>query len=222
MGTGLATPVGEGRRRSSPSILNNANGHGQGSPRKDSNEGYPPAGDGYRGGGRGGGAAETKETKGTKENTKKASAAMRMLDKALANPHIAWIKPKLNFNALKPVFRTSLSVRSDYMRRVKGANRQMWIGLLFILIHPVGIQMGQAAFLVLIMSIMVPPSAPFVQFLEILFNLFFYLSLSWAWCALGTAIAHSTRGPTDPSIVQAAMARHANETPDMQMAKVVS
>lgn len=94
--------------------------------------------------------------------------------------------------------------------------------MLFMLIHPVGVEMGQAAFLVLIMSIMVPPSAPFVQFVEVLFNLFFYISLSWAWCALGTAISHSTRVPTDPTVVATQMAKYANETPDMQMAKVVS
>lgn len=76
--------------------------------------------------------------------------------------------------------------------------------------------------MVLILSIMIPPSAPFVQFIEILFNLFFYICLSWAWCALGTAIAETTRVPTDPAIVAEQMARFANETPQMQLVKVVS
>lgn len=98
----------------------------------------------------------------------------------------------------------------------------MWIGLVFILIHPVGLQMGQAAFLVLIMSIMVPPSAPFVQFVEIMFNLFFYLSLAWAWCALGTRVAEATRGPVDPAKVAEKMAQYAGDSPQIQQMRVVS
>ncbi len=98
----------------------------------------------------------------------------------------------------------------------------MWIGLLFILIHPVGLELGQAAFLVLIMSIMVPPSAPFVQYVEVMFNLFFYLSLSWAWCCIGIKVADAVRTPSDPAKVAEKMAQYASEGPENQQWRVVS
>ncbi|BEI80174.1 hypothetical protein CcaverHIS002_0107030 [Cutaneotrichosporon cavernicola] len=147
---------------------------------------------------------DQKEEVNGKEKPK--SKARQLFDKFLANPHIAWIKPKLNKNDMRPVVRCALS---------------LWIGMLFMLIHPVGLQMGQAAFLALIMSIMVPPSAPFVQFLEVMSNLFFYISVAWAWCALGIRVAEATRHPVDPAKVAEKMAQYAGETPMIQQMKVV-
>ncbi|KLT41025.1 hypothetical protein CC85DRAFT_297212 [Cutaneotrichosporon oleaginosum] len=97
----------------------------------------------------------------------------------------------------------------------------MWIGLLFLLIHPVGLEVGQAAFLVLIMSVMVPPSAPFVQFIEVMCNLYFYISLAWAWCCIGIRVADATRQPFDSAKVAAKMAQYAGESPTNQQMRVM-
>lgn len=69
---------------------------------------------------------------------------------------------------------------------------------------------------------MIPPSQPFVQTIEIMCNLFLYLSLSWAWCSIATKIAHAVRTPTDPAVVAAAMARHSHLTPYYQNLRVIT
>lgn len=68
---------------------------------------------------------------------------------------------------------------------------------------------------------MVPPSQPFVQTVETIFNLFLYLSLAWAWCSVATKIAHSVRVPTNPDIIAAAMERHKDLGPYYQNQRVV-
>jgi hypothetical protein len=69
---------------------------------------------------------------------------------------------------------------------------------------------------------MIPPHQPFVQVVEVLCNLFFYLALAWAWTVIGTAIAYAVRVPTDPAKIAAAEAMFAFETnPTIKMVKVV-
>ncbi|GMK54562.1 hypothetical protein CspeluHIS016_0111480 [Cutaneotrichosporon spelunceum] len=141
-----------------------------------------------------------------KNKNKNKNKPRQLLDKILDNPHFAWIKPKLNKHDALPVIRCALA---------------LWISLLFILIHPVGREMGQASFLVLIAAIMVPPSAPFVQYVEVMFNLFFYISVGYAWCALGIRVADMTRHPVDPARVAEKMAEYAGETPAIQQMRVM-
>ncbi len=57
------------------------------------------------------GQADEEKEKSDGKGDKPKSKARQLFDKVLANPHIAWVKPKLNKNDAKPVVRTALSVR---------------------------------------------------------------------------------------------------------------
>lgn len=103
--SGVATPIYHGGSRAS-SIRSSGNGNGNGN-------GHPEWSPHKGNGGSEMPGSRTTSGESTKENTQKVSSARRLLDKVLSNPHLAWIKPKLNMTGLKPVIRTSLSVRRD-------------------------------------------------------------------------------------------------------------
>lgn len=58
------------------------------------------------------GVNEKPEGKTEESKTKPPTKAEQILNNVLKNPHIAWIKPRLNFKSLKPVIRMALSVRN--------------------------------------------------------------------------------------------------------------
>lgn len=66
----------------------------------------------------------------------------RTLDKILAHPEMAWIKPKMNFQDWKTVLRVSLSVSNSISH---APDEQMWLGYLLVLIHKTGLFLGMAA-----------------------------------------------------------------------------
>ncbi|KAL1410159.1 hypothetical protein Q8F55_004164 [Vanrija albida] len=136
-----------------------------------------------------------------------ASAPVRAFDALMSNSYMAWIKPKLNFASLKVVIRVSVS---------------MWIGFVFLIIHPVGFEMGPAAFLVLITSALIPPWQSFVQVVEVVFNLLIYSCVSWAWICIACVIAHATRHPTDPAKIASAEALFAHiENESLRELKII-
>ncbi|GAA5958870.1 hypothetical protein JCM10213_009045 [Rhodosporidiobolus nylandii] len=92
--------------------------------------------------------------------------------------YLAWIPPHLNWKGLRPVVRASVSA---------------WCGLLLILCGPSQRMLGQAGFLVLIVSAICPASLPIASHIEQTFFQFLLVSSSWAWGCLTLAIAHAAR-----------------------------
>ncbi|WRT65402.1 uncharacterized protein IL334_002345 [Kwoniella shivajii] len=114
--------------------------------------------------------------------------------KILGHRYFSWVGPKLTWGNMKPVARGFFS---------------SWVGLVLLLIIPVERALGQAAFFMLVVAFMLPPSQPVVQQCEVYLNLFFFNALAWAWVALGVFIAGKTRQPTDPAKIAAAEAKWA-------------
>ncbi|WVR04089.1 hypothetical protein IAU60_001088 [Kwoniella sp. DSM 27419] len=116
------------------------------------------------------------------------------LQKIMKHRWFSWIKPKLTRTHFKPVLRGAIAA---------------WLGLVLLLIVPVERTLGQAAFFLLVVAFMLPPSQPVIQQVEVYLNLFFFNALAWAWVALGVFIAGRTRRPTDPARVAAVEAKYA-------------
>jgi hypothetical protein len=113
-----------------------------------------------------------------------------LLHKAVSHHYVSWIAPKVtSYDAMKPVIRCAVSA---------------WLGFLFLLIRPTEAILGQAGFFALTVACICPPSGAFIQTVEQNFYLFFYVSLSWAWCVLATFIANVARTDSvDPDVLQA-------------------
>jgi hypothetical protein len=113
-----------------------------------------------------------------------------LLHKAVSHRYVSWIAPKVtSYDAMKPVIRCAVSA---------------WLGFLFLLIRPTEAILGQAGFFALTVACICPPSGAFIQTVEQNFYLFFYVSLSWAWCVLATFIANEARTDSvDPDVLQA-------------------
>ncbi|BGP41609.1 hypothetical protein JCM10449v2_005600 [Rhodotorula kratochvilovae] len=91
---------------------------------------------------------------------------------------LAWAKPHLNWKGLRPVVRASLA---------------SWCGLVLMLCGPSMRMLGQASFLVLVVSAISPASQPIAAQLETTFFQFLCVAVSWAWACLAIAIAHAAR-----------------------------
>lgn len=94
-------------------------------------------------------------------------------------PQLAWLVPPLtSWAKFKPVLRSALIA---------------WIMMFFMVVSPIEKQLGNASFLVIVISLMQPAELPFTGILEReLFMLLFGLC-SWAWACVAIAIAHATR-----------------------------
>ncbi|GAA6054703.1 hypothetical protein JCM3770_000038, partial [Rhodotorula araucariae] len=91
---------------------------------------------------------------------------------------LMWVKPHLNWKGLRPVIRASLA---------------SWCGLVLMLCTPSLLMLGQAAFLVLVVSVISPASQPIAAQLETTFFQFICVAVSWAWACIAIAIAHAAR-----------------------------
>ncbi|GAA5961874.1 hypothetical protein JCM8115_001452 [Rhodotorula mucilaginosa] len=91
---------------------------------------------------------------------------------------MAWIPRNFNWKGFRPVVRSSIAA---------------WCGLLLMLCGPSQRALGQASFLVLIVSTISPASQPIASQLETVFFQIFFVSLGWAWACLALAIAHASR-----------------------------
>ncbi|GAA5852458.1 hypothetical protein JCM9279_003454 [Rhodotorula babjevae] len=91
---------------------------------------------------------------------------------------LAWVKPHLNWKGLRPVIRASVA---------------SWCGLLLMLCTSSLNMLGQAAFLVLVVSVISPAASPIAAQLETTFFQFLLVAVSWAWACIVIAIAHASR-----------------------------
>lgn len=134
---------------------------------------------------------DDQETKRTEADScePRAPANMHWWDRVLDLQFLAWAWPKLkDYEAMKPVIRCAVAA---------------WIGLLFLLIHPVEAVLGQAAFFGLVVAYIAPPSAPFVQVLEQYAFLFFFVGLSWAWvCLAAWFVSLARKGTVNEQLLQ--------------------
>ncbi|KAF9261178.1 hypothetical protein L218DRAFT_981064 [Marasmius fiardii PR-910] len=79
-----------------------------------------------------------------------------------------------------------------------------WLAMVLFVIPPVELYMGQAAFLILIASILSPPADPFLIVIEREVLIIFFVATTWAWCCLGMKLADLARTNRQPGISLAA------------------
>ncbi|GAA5852185.1 hypothetical protein JCM8547_006692 [Rhodosporidiobolus lusitaniae] len=106
---------------------------------------------------------------------------------------LAWIPPHLNWKGMRPVIRSSIAA--------------------WLLCGPSARELGQASFLVLIVSTICPASLPIASMLEQTFFQFLLVSVSWAWACIALAIAHASRSVhkySQTEFAQVAAARYAS------------
>ncbi|SCV72848.1 BQ2448_4385 [Microbotryum intermedium] len=134
-------------------------------------EEYPPAqSEADAGAGAGADAA-------TKHDKKIQHTFFKFVQEAV-DPYIGWAKPKMNWKSWRPVLRASIA---------------SWAGLTLMLASRSQVMLGQASFLVLIVSVISPAAYPIATMLELTFSQFVIVSTSWAYSAFGLYIAHIAR-----------------------------
>ncbi|SCZ92065.1 BZ3500_MvSof-1268-A1-R1_Chr5-3g08313 [Microbotryum saponariae] len=133
-------------------------------------EKYPPAKDEADAAQGTGAEAATKE--------KKPQHTLLHVVQEAIDPYIGWAKPKMNWKSWRPVLRASIA---------------SWAGLTLILATRSQVMLGQAGFLVLIVSVISPAAYPIATMLELTFFQFAIVSTSWAYSAFGLYIAHISR-----------------------------
>ncbi|ESK92525.1 hypothetical protein Moror_4433 [Moniliophthora roreri MCA 2997] len=75
-----------------------------------------------------------------------------------------------------------------------------WLSVVLFVIPSVEKYMGQAAFLILIASILSPPSDPFLIVIEREVLIISFVTATWGWCCLGMKLAHLARQNRDNTI----------------------
>ncbi|KAH9906104.1 uncharacterized protein B0H18DRAFT_898949 [Fomitopsis serialis] len=95
---------------------------------------------------------------------------------------LAWIPANFSWPKIKPVIRSSVMA---------------FISIIFMVLSPVEGVTGQATFLLLIAAFLDPPSDPLISVLERELILALFVTLGWAWSALGIFFAHLARDHTD-------------------------
>ncbi|KAG6878663.1 hypothetical protein C0992_007731 [Termitomyces sp. T32_za158] len=101
---------------------------------------------------------------------------------------LQWIPTNFKYSKLRPVIRSAVAA---------------WLALVLFVIPSVQIFFGQASFLILIASVLSPPSDPFLSVLEREVLIMLFASLSWAWSCLGIKIADLTRTNRTRNVVLA-------------------
>ncbi|EIN13098.1 hypothetical protein PUNSTDRAFT_139763 [Punctularia strigosozonata HHB-11173 SS5] len=91
---------------------------------------------------------------------------------------LRWIPANATWSKLKPAIRSALAA---------------WLSLVLLLIRPVQQSMGQASFIILVASVLSPPSDQFMAVLEREFFILLFVTTSWAWSCLGIKLANLTR-----------------------------
>ncbi|KAG5730014.1 hypothetical protein E4T56_gene20195 [Termitomyces sp. T112] len=91
---------------------------------------------------------------------------------------LQWIPTNLKYPKFKPIIRCAVAA---------------WLALVLFIIPPVQVFFGQASFLILIASVLSPPSDPFLSVLEREVLIMLFASLSWAWSCLGIKFADLAR-----------------------------
>lgn len=91
---------------------------------------------------------------------------------------IAWIPPKLNWKGIRPVVRSAVA---------------LWLGLMLLIVYDSEVLLGQAAFLVLIVSVLSPASLPIATQLEWSILQILISAFSWAYTCLVLLIANAVR-----------------------------
>ncbi|KAG6918461.1 hypothetical protein DXG01_014088 [Tephrocybe rancida] len=127
-------------------------------------------GAGSREGDAGSSGSSRSDAKGDKETKKKWKWT------APAIP--AWIPANLTASKIKAPIRCAIAA---------------WLALLLFVIPPVQLFFGQASFLILVASVISPPSDPFLSVLERELLIMLFVSLSWAWSCLGIKFADLAR-----------------------------
>ncbi|KAL0581273.1 hypothetical protein V5O48_000756 [Marasmius crinis-equi] len=78
-----------------------------------------------------------------------------------------------------------------------------WLALLLFVIPTIEVYMGQAAFLILIASILSPPSDPFLIVIEREVLIMAFVAATWGWCCLGMRLADLARTNRQPEVTLA-------------------
>ncbi|KAG6862124.1 hypothetical protein C0995_005936 [Termitomyces sp. Mi166 len=115
---------------------------------------------------------------GEEDGAKEASKEKRRSHKWKTPSLMQWIPTNFKYSKLKPVIRCAVAA---------------WLALVLFIIPPVQIFFGQASFLILIASVLSPPSDPFLSVLEREVLIMLFASLSWAWSCLGIKFADMAR-----------------------------
>ncbi|KAF8121514.1 hypothetical protein EV363DRAFT_907034 [Boletus edulis] len=99
-------------------------------------------------------------------------------------PTLQWIPANWSWSKWKPVLRSALVA---------------WICLVLFLIPTTLNLMGQAAFLIIIASFLLPPSEPFIVMLQRELSILIFAASGWAWSCLGIKVAYIARSTKDPT-----------------------
>ncbi|RDB29703.1 Uncharacterized protein C57A7.05 [Hypsizygus marmoreus] len=118
---------------------------------------------------------------------------------------LGWIPANWQWTKLKPALRCAIAA---------------WLGAVLFVIPAVETVLGQAAFLILIASVLSPPSDPFIAVLEREVLIMVCVLIGWAWSCLGMKLADLTREFHDPTVTlnQAITGEYIETAPTVIMA----
>ncbi|KAI0041545.1 hypothetical protein FA95DRAFT_1548599 [Auriscalpium vulgare] len=98
--------------------------------------------------------------------------------------NLQWIPANLSWPKLKPVIRNAISA---------------WACLILLIVNSSLRTMGQAGFLIMIVSMISPPTDPFAATTERELFIVLFATVAWAWSSLGIYLASLARSNTVPN-----------------------
>ncbi|KAL0071092.1 hypothetical protein AAF712_001650 [Marasmius tenuissimus] len=136
------------------------------------------------------GASEKSKRLVSADSSDSPSSTSRQSPSLFAVPaSLQWIPDNWKWSNIKVVLRCAVAA---------------WLAVVLFVIPPVELYMGQAAFLILIASILSPPSDPFLIVIEREVLIIGLVALTWGWCCLGMRLADLARTNRRPDVSLAA------------------